>query len=208
MISIGAETGDRHPYGNWQKYNSANHLQHLMIARFLETVRRTIQVSGAVSMADVGCAEGFVSAFLRQSIPMLSGTGMDIDLAALRRGRQLNPGFECQLADIHHLPYRSKSVDLVLSLEVLEHLQTPAMALAEISRVARRYCLLSVPHEPFFRLANLARGKSISRLGDDIDHRQHWTRGSFAAFLAANGLRVRSLLAPIPWLVTLAEVPS
>ena len=146
---------------------------------------------GRVTIADVGCAEGFVAAFLRRSFPRLSCTGMDIDLAALRRGRQLSPAFESQQADILHLPYRSKSVDLVLCLEVLEHLHQPQAALAEITRVSRRYCLLSVPHEPFFRLANLARGKSVSRLGDDIDHRQHWTRGGFAAFLSANGLHVR-----------------
>lgn len=159
-------------------------------------------------MVDAGCAEGFVAAFLRRSFPKVASTGMDIDLEALYRGRQLSPGFQMQQADIHHLPYRSKSVDLVLCLEVLEHLQEPAVALSEITRVARRNCVLSVPHEPFFRLANLARGKSVSRLGDDIDHRQHWTRGGFARFLLANGLSVRALLAPMPWLVVLAEVQA
>lgn len=208
MSSIGAETGNSHPYGNWQKYNSANRLQRMMIGRFLETVRRSVERTGAVTIADVGCAEGFVAAFLRRSFPRVSCTGMDIDLAALRRGRQLSPAFETQQADILHLPYPSKSMDLVLCLEVLEHLHQPQAALAEITRVSRRYCLLSVPHEPFFRLANLARGKSVSRLGDDIDHRQHWTRGGFAAFLSANGLHVRALLAPPPWLVALAEVQA
>jgi SAM-dependent methyltransferase len=205
---MGAAAGGGPAYGNWQKYNSASRLQRLLVARFLETVRRTVELTGAASIADVGCAEGFVAAFLRRSFPVLSCSGIDVDLEALRRGKQLNPGFDSQQADIHHLPYRSKSVDLVLCLEVLEHLREPGVALAKITRVARRYGLLSVPHEPFFRLANLARGKSILRLGDDIDHRQHWTRGGFGGFVSANGLRVRALRAPMPWLVALAEVQT
>jgi len=72
--------------------------------------------------------------------------------------------------------------DLVIFLEVLERLLAPARALRELRRVARAGCLLSVPHEPFLRLANLLRGRNLSRLGDPPDHLQRSRPRDFAAF--------------------------
>jgi SAM-dependent methyltransferase len=200
-------------YGNWQKYANPSPLQQSLIRRFLRTVGGLVEQSQARTLADIGCAEGFVMRYLRELNPGLVCTGVDVDLNALQRGRTLTRGLAFQYigctfaqASIYALPYPVQAFDLILCTEVLEHLHRPEAALAELTRVSRRFCLLSVPLEPLFRLANFLRGKSIRRLGDDIDHMNHWGKAGFVKFLRGSGLTARAIAAPFPWLVVLAEV--
>src|SRR5262249_59414544 len=80
------------------------------------------------------------------------------------------------------LPFAADSFDVVLCLEVLEHLQDPLPAVRELSRVARRGLILSVPYEPYFRIGNVLRGKHLSRLGAHPEHVQHSNRRTFRSF--------------------------
>ena len=60
-------------------------------------------------------------------------------------------------------------------IEVLEHLSAATPAVAELARVTRGRCVVSVPWEPWFRLGNLGRGKNVGRLGNDPEHVQQFT---------------------------------
>ena len=197
-MSVGA-------YGNWQKYQSRNRLQQALIGRFLARVRSLVAPLPVHSLLDVGCAEGFVLDMLLTTRPDLAVMGADIDHEALARGRALFPGIPFVRADIQRLPYAARSFDLVVCTEVLEHLAHPNAALEEICRVSCRYCLFSIPHEPFFRLSNLVRGKSIARLGNDIDHLQNWSQSGFVRLLQPH-LYLLSVTRSFPWLVALGEV--
>lgn len=192
-------------YGNWQKYHNRNPFQQLLIKRFLKTVGLLVAEAGVLSVVDVGCAEGFVIKHLRALRPHLKCYGIDVDREALRRGRLIQTSFAVQQANAFNLPYAANSVDLTMCLEVLEHLEDPESAIAELMRVSRRYCLFSVPHEPFFRIANLVRGKSIRQLGNDIEHINHWGVSSFSRFLEGMELSVCSVERSFPWLVALTK---
>ena len=76
--------------------------------------------------------------------------------------------------------------DLVLAIEVLEHVPDPAAALRELARVARRDVVLSVPREPIWRAANMARGKYWGDLGNTPGHIQHWSRAGFVRLVGAH----------------------
>lgn len=191
--------------GNWQKYRSQNPVQRYLIESFLDTLADLTCPLPLSAILDAGSAEGFVSQRLLRERPDISVVGVDLDDTALARGRQLHPAIVFEPGDVTSLPFEDRSFDLVVCNEVLEHLPHPEMALSEIQRVTRRYCMLSVPHEPFFRLSNFLRGKNISRLGDDIDHQQHWSAMSFRR-LAARYFEPLASRYPFPWQVFLGRI--
>ena len=192
-------------HGNYQKYTNPNPLQQWRIRRFLETVTALVADTGARSLLDVGCAEGFVSAYLRGHLPNLHLWGVDLDVAALRRGRRLHPHLTLTVGDARRLPFPDGAVDAVVCTEVLEHIPDVTKALAELRRVARGWLILSVPWEPWFRLANLARLKNVRRWGDDPEHVHHWNGRAFRRLVARYG-RVEAHCIVFPWQVVRVRV--
>jgi ubiquinone/menaquinone biosynthesis C-methylase UbiE len=168
-------------------------------------VATLVEAQGPGRVLEVGCGEGIVIQYLSGRVPGARLDGVELDGGALVRARARCPTAALAQADAYELPFRSRSYDLVVCLEVLEHLADPARALREIRRVSRRGCLLSVPHEPFFRLGNVARGKNIMRLGDPADHVQHWGAAGFADFCRGE-LTVRTATGAFPWLIVYGTV--
>jgi len=153
---------------------------------------------------DVGCAEGFVNQHVRRYVDGVILFGVDLDVKALARGRVLHPGLRMIVGDALNLPMGNECVDMVICTEVLEHIPTPERALAELTRVTRGHLLLSVPWEPWFRLANLARLKNVSRLGNDPEHVNHWTARGFRRFLQQHVEVIEHHIA-FPWQIVLAH---
>lgn len=127
------------------------------------------------SVLDVGCGEGFVTARL----PGGRVVGVDPDARALEAAARRVPAGEFHRAAVTALPFDDGAFDLVVCTQVLEHLEDPAAALRELRRVARGAVLVTVPHEPWFRLGNLARGRHLSRLGSTPGHLHTWTGRGF-----------------------------
>ena len=185
---------------NEAKYRSRNPVVRYLVGRFLSRVATVVERARPHRVLEVGCGEGIVLEFLARRVPGARLGGLELDLAALARAQDRCPGMPLVRGDVCALPFESRAFDLVLCLEVLEHLPDPGRALREIRRVARRDCLLSVPHEPFFRLGNLVRGKNLLGLGNPTDHIQHWGARGFAAFCAGE-LAVRTATRSFPWLI-------
>jgi SAM-dependent methyltransferase len=175
------------------------------VARFLARVAGLVEAHGPGRILEVGCGEGVVIQYLSGRVPGARLDGVELDAGALARARARCPAAALVRADVYELPFRSRSYDLVVCLEVLEHLADPARALREIRRVSRQACLLSVPHEPFFRLGNVARGKNLRRLGDPADHVQHWGAAGFAEFCRRE-LTVRTATGAFPWLIVYGTI--
>ena len=74
---------------------------------------------------------------------------------------------------------------------------SPRKALRELTRVCAGHLFLTVPHEPFFRAGNLARGRYLSRLGSTPGHLSTWGRRGFTARGGRRG-RADSLGVPVP----------
>jgi SAM-dependent methyltransferase len=96
------------------------------------------------------------------------------------------------------LPFANSTFDLVLAIEVLEHLPDPGQAMREIARVASDAVVVSVPWEPVWRVGNLARGRYLTDLGNTPGHIQHFTRRGLVS-LARASLDVDLVLRPVPW---------
>ena len=62
---------------------------------------------------------------------------------------------------------------------------TPRGASPSSTGVCRGDLVVSVPREPVWRVANLARGKYLSRAREHAGHIQHWSRRRFAGLVAS-----------------------
>ncbi len=196
----------RERYGNWQKYTNPNPLQRFLMRRFLEQAAAWIAPLDIHRVLDAGCAEGFVTRFLleRGALPADAFlVGVDLDREAMERGTEVSPQMRKFPANITALPFADASFDLVMATEILEHLPDPRRGLREVKRVSRRYCLLSVPHEPWFRAMNFLRGKHLHRWGNDPEHLQNWSLSAFRRFVAGE-CRVLAVRSVLPWTLLLA----
>jgi hypothetical protein len=77
--------------------------------------------------------------------------------------------------DVRALPLADSSADLVTCVDLLEDLPTYRPAVAELARITRGRCVVSVPWDPWFRLGNLAQGREVRRLGGDPDQEHAFT---------------------------------
>jgi SAM-dependent methyltransferase len=191
---------------NFRKHTNENPLQKRLIDRFHRVVLGKIGELAPSSFLDAGCGEGFVAELLLEQLPGLSLTGFDFNPEAVAIARAKVPNATFETASIFQIPYANDSFDVVGCFEVLEHQSDPDSALKELARVARRAVVMSVPHEPYFCLANAARGKNldIRPRGSDPDHRQFWTRRAFGEFVGKQ-LDVVWLGGSLPWTICVAK---
>ncbi len=189
---------------NYKKHTTGSPLQQFLIDRFFSTLFTEIKKLQPESILDVGCGEGFTLQKLKDKGIGKKLEGIEYLARAIEIGNQIHPGLKLKQGDIYNLPYKDNEFDLVLCTEVLEHLEDPESALKELKRVAQRYCVISVPNEPWFMLGNFLRGKNLSRWGNDIEHIGHWTHAGIKKFVGKE-LAVVTAQAPLPWSILVGE---
>lgn len=170
-----------------------------MIRRFFERIRSVVNEVQPGSLLDVGCGEGEL---LGRGVLDAGKRPLCVDrnAASLAELRMRTGHQELACASIEALPFRERSFDAVLCLEVLEHLEDPAAAVRELARVARSAIIVSVPYEPYFRIGNVMRGKHLRYLGNFPEHVQHWNMRTFGKFLSSVLTEIR-LMEAFPWLI-------
>lgn len=183
---------------NYKKHTHWNPIQRILISYFYLITLGIIKRLKVSNVLDVGCGEGFLLEKLKKNGIGKNLEGVEFLKTAIGIGKKIHPGITIKQGSIYSLPYRNSSFDVVLCTEVLEHLDDPEKAYKEILRVTKKYCLISVPNEPFFMLADLVRFKNVSRWGNDPDHRNHWTYFSFKKFLKKEKVKIIEYKAPIP----------
>ena len=186
-----------------QKYQNKNPVQRALIRRFVTRLHDLFIEAGPVSsVLEVGVGEGFISGYLSEKFPSIKFTGIDLAASDIDRLRSKFPRVEGHVGSAYELAELPGGYDLVICAEVLEHLDDPPRALDAMLAHKPRRLLLSVPHEPFFMLSNLARGKNVSRFGNDPEHVNHWGRGTFRRMLS-DRLDVLRLTTSYPWILAL-----
>lgn len=186
-----------------KKYRNENPVQRALIRRFVRSLHDLFIEAGPVSsVLEVGVGEGFISGYLSEKFPAIQFTGVDLSEGDVERLRRKFPRIEAHVGSAYDLDGLSGSHDLIICAEVLEHLDTPERALDAMLAHRPRRLLLSVPHEPFFMLSNLARGKNVARFGNDPEHVNHWGKGSFRRLLETR-LEVLRLTTSYPWILAL-----
>lgn len=193
-----------HQTDNYRKYIAKNPIQHLLIERFLRTVIREARILRPKTILEAGCGEGFILDRLYKAGVGEKRIGIDFSDDAIELAKKERPHLDVRKGDIYNIPFKDNSFDLVICCEVLEHLEQPEKALAELERVTKNYVILSVPNEPVFKLANFLRGKNILRLGNDREHVNHWSGDSFEKFVG-DKFNVFTRRQPFPWTLLVGE---
>ena len=189
-----------------RKYKNAGSVAQRLLNRFFTCLETTLAGLPVQSALEVGCGEGFSTQRLRRMLPPAVGLhASDVEPHNVDRARQINPDVAIACESIYQLARPDRSYDLVLAMEVLEHLDDPAAALREVCRVTRRYVLLSVPREPLWCLINLAQLKYVAHFGNTPGHVQHWSKRGFRSFVQSRA-NVLECHTPFRWTLVLAEV--
>ena len=193
------------PTGNtYDKYGSSNPVERRMMAGFFDAFDACVAAAAPTRVLEVGAGEGLVARRLLAADPDLSMTILDLP----------DPELAANWADlaatgvqgsVETLPFPDGTYDLVMAIEVMEHVPDPDLAIREIARVSSGDVILSVPREPIWCIGNMARGRYIRHLGNTPGHIQHWSKRSFAQTVARH-LEVVSVLSPLPWTMVHARV--
>jgi glycosyltransferase involved in cell wall biosynthesis/SAM-dependent methyltransferase len=150
--------------------------------------------SDVSSVLDVGCGDGLITNALPLSVKVV---GLDPSEHALEHVRR-----ETRCGSITELPFEDRSFDLVMTTDVLEHLPPDVLARAvqQLTRVARRYVLVCVPHREQFR-ANFTRCARCGHTYHINHHQRSWAehdlvRGLMPAHWRALEVRYTGLFRP------------
>lgn len=155
-------------------------------------------ISATGTMLDVGCGSGQTMAWFRSLYPGWETAGVDVSPEAVAAARQT--GAAVSSASALALPFADRSVDLVITLDVFQHLPLRGgdlVALAEIHRVLRSGGLLLLR----------TNAQATPRVEDDVAASFHkYEPDELDAKLRATGFDVLRL-SRINGLLGLAEIP-
>ena len=189
---------------NFEKHTNQNPISRFFLDNFTKVLIETIKPLKPESILDVGAGEGFTLEKLRQNKIGKKLEGIEYMDEAIELGKKTNPKAKIKKGDIYKLPYKANSFEVLICTEVLEHLEDPKAALAELKRVTSKYVIISVPNEPLFTVQRFLRGKNIMKLGDHPEHIQHWNSTSFKEFVSQQ-LTVKEVKTPLPWTMVTAK---
>jgi ubiquinone/menaquinone biosynthesis C-methylase UbiE len=171
-----------------------------LVARFRDAVVARVATGGPDSVLEVGCGQGWLLARIAETLPDTALHGLDVRADAIEYAARLVPEASLTVGDGASLPYPDRSFAVVVCSQVIEHVEDPVRVLAEIRRVGKGHAVISVPHEPWFWAANLARGKYLPTLGNCPGHIHHYTSRSLARLLRTQ-FSSAEVSTSFPWLV-------
>lgn len=164
--------------------------------------------NGKIKAIEIGCGEGFSTERLRNMLPdnvELYASEYVAKLVPMAQKR--NPSVKVTEESAYETKHADSTFDLVFLLEVLEHLDYPDKALAELQRILKPggFLVLGVPREPLWRMLNMARGKYLTRLGNTPGHLNHWSTFTLKRYINRHFAPVITSRTPMPWTQVLAQ---
>lgn len=137
---------------------------------------------------DAGCGEGITLEKLVKQFTQGNIVGIDTEAENIDICQQHK--LPVQAGSVYQIPFADNSFDTVLFSEVIEHLDSPDQALAEIARVLRPggCAIVIFPNDFMFMVARLLTGKFREAFYDP-GHVMQWTPAKIKTALDNAGLK-------------------
>ena len=165
--------------GNYyDKHNSSNPIVKWMMKKFYGTFIDILKDTPGQTLVDIGCGEGHLTNIIYNECDF-EIKALEMDGATALHAGALYPHLDVQQRNIINF---GGQYDILIASEVLEHVEEYPKAIKNCATVAKT-CVFSVPREPWFRLANVARLKYLPRFGNTPGHVNNWTKGDFKKLL-------------------------
>lgn len=119
-------------------YDKGNFLQKVWHSRKISSFEEIAKKRKYQKILDIGCAGGTLTQKMSQVLPNSQIIAIDIYQNAIKYAQQKYPNITFKIADAHKLPFRSKSFDLVVSYETIEHVVDPLKVFKEVFRVLKK----------------------------------------------------------------------
>ena len=150
------ESAEEEPYESWQLRIYRHSLKKKQKVKLLHSLIPSLDNKLCL---DLGCAKGTISYFLRQ----MGGrwVSADLDYANLMATRDLVRDNVVQLQP-HRFPFQDGAFDVVVALDILEHVEDDEACLREIKRTLKENgeFYLSTPSVGGIHIVNLLKRKS------------------------------------------------
>ena len=190
---------------NRKKYETANPVKALMVRNFRRSFLRAISICDPKTILEAGCGEGMMTKHVVRAFPGVLLSSFDINSSLVEQALVAAPSVNVFNASVLNIPLENNSYELIICSEVLEHLQDPRKAMSELVRVGCKNIMLSVPHEPWFRIGNMIGFSHLRSLGNADGHIQHWSGKSFCRFLEPF-IEIDEVSYPFPWILVRGHV--
>jgi SAM-dependent methyltransferase len=159
------------------------------------------------SVLDVGCGQGRYSSLLRRHFPKARITGVDFSPVAVEKASKQHPDISFRVGGAEALDFvDDHSVDFILNIEVLEHVDDVRKMIAEFKRVLRTggRLLLTTPCANRWSLEwceNIGLHGSLRDAADGFqifhtdppEHVRRLTSNQLAGLLGEYGLQIDSI---------------
>jgi ubiquinone/menaquinone biosynthesis C-methylase UbiE len=157
------------------------------------------QLPAGAAVLDLGCSTGYLLEDLARARPAATLLGVDLIGAGLKKAHEAVPAARLLQADACELPLGDRTMDAVVSANLLEHVPDDRRALNEMARVLRSgaTAVIVVPAAP----------GTYDYYDRFLGHQRRYARGELAAkardadFESVQDCYLGSLIFPAFWLL-------